>query len=124
MKSILYLLIAGLLAGAGYLAYERFAVSGSSADENTLAQAQGTPPPPARLPTLPQEGEQPTEEPEVVEEIIEEPEVEESTEAPPPPPVPTPTATSYAPNPNAMPDVSEEEFCANYETHPRYNEFC
>ena len=129
MKSVLYFLIAALMAGAGYLGYERFVGSSSSADENTLAQAQGVPPPPARLPTLAQAGEPPAArlpDEEVTEE--EEPEVE-----------PTPTATptrSYEPDvatggpppgggdPNAMPDVSEEEFCESYQTHPRYNEFC
>jgi hypothetical protein len=111
MKAILYFLIAMLVAGAGYLAFERFMES--SAADNTLAQAQGTPPPPARLPATPLQGAAPEPAPPqtVVTEVVEE---QPAAEAPPPAPIAT-QSRSYEPatqNPN-NPNV---ERCEDPET--------
>ena len=98
MKSLLYLLLAGLVVATGYLGYERF-VAQNSADANTLGVAQGSPPPPARLPQLAQDGAAvPARLPEG-----EEPAPEPTATTPPP------VAPVETPGPDYEPPVEEEE---------------
>ena len=82
MKSFLYVIIAGLLAVAGYMAYDRF--SGPTAEDNTLAAAQGVPPPPARLPAAPNAAQQPATAPAQTETVVQEVQQPEPEAAPAP----------------------------------------
>ena len=114
MKSFFYVVIAGLLAIAGYMTYDRF--SGPSAEDNTLAQAQGVPPPPARLPGVanpaqPAPATSPTQPETIVQEVQQE--VQEAA----PPPVEVGPSPSYEPDmsadqPQANTDADEGGYCA------------